>query len=160
MWARIAGGIAAWAALAIATAALASAPVAVLLPLIVLAAIFEAVYALHVGVERIGRYIHVFHEHGAGDAGRTGGAGWAGWEHLASAFGKPAGAATSDPLFCAMFFLAALANALPALMLNPLREELIFVGGAHVLFVIRLLAARHAARNQRAIDQARFEQLR
>ena len=152
-----AGGIAAWAALAIATAALASAPVAVLLPLIVLASIFEAVYALHVGVERIGRYIHVFHEgsDGPGEAGRPGG-----WEHVAAAFGKPAGAATSDALFCAMFIVAAVANVLPALMLNPLREELIFVGGAHVLFVIRLLAARHAARNQRAIDQARFEELK
>jgi hypothetical protein len=60
-----AGGLAAWAAASIATAALASTPVAVLLPLLVLAAAFEAVFALHVGVERIGRYLQVFHE-GAG----------------------------------------------------------------------------------------------
>jgi hypothetical protein len=146
-----AGGIAIWAALAIATAALASAPVAVVLPLVVLAAIFEAVFALHVGVERIGRYIHVFHEQRAGGAG---------WEDAASAFGKPAGAATTDALFCVIFFIAAIANALPALMLNPVREELIFVAGAHVLFVIRILVARQAARNQRAIDQARFQQLK
>jgi hypothetical protein len=162
-------GIAAWAALTLATAALASAPIAVLLPLVVLAGIFEAVFALHVGVERIGRYLHVFHEGQTGQAGQAGqaggaggagGAGAAGWEHLAAAFGKPVGAATSNPLFCVIFFLAALANALPALMLNPLREELIFVAGAHALFVLRLLAARHTARNQRAIDQARFEQLK
>src|SRR5881397_3911173 len=57
-----AGGIAAWAAAAIAMAALASSPVATLLPLLVLAAMFEEVFALHVGVERIGRYLQVFHE--------------------------------------------------------------------------------------------------
>ena len=37
----------------------------------VLAAIFEAVFALHVGVERIGRYIQVFHE-GSGGSGASG----------------------------------------------------------------------------------------
>jgi hypothetical protein len=153
-------GIVAWAALAVATAALAPAPIAVLLPLIVLAATFEAVFALHVGVERIGRYIHVFHEDEGEVAGPAGQAGSVGWEHAAVAFGRPAGAATSDPLFCAIFLLAAIANALPALMLNPVREELIFVAGAHALFVLRLFAARHAASNQRAIDQARFEQLK
>jgi hypothetical protein len=153
-----AGGIAAWAALTLATAALASAPVAVLLPLVVLAAIFESVYTLHVGVERIGRYIHVFHEHEAGQAGEAGRA--VGWEHVASAFGRPAGAATSDALFCVIFFLAALMNLVPALTLNPVREELIFVGGAHALFALRLVVARQAASRQRAIDQARFEQLK
>ena len=55
-------GVAAWAAAAIATAALASTPVAALLPLLVLAAAFEGVFALHVGVERIGRYLQVFYE--------------------------------------------------------------------------------------------------
>src|SRR4051812_38040687 len=52
-----AGGIVAWGAVATATAALASTPVSTLLPLVVLAAIFEAVFALHVGVERVGRYL-------------------------------------------------------------------------------------------------------
>ena len=37
-------------------------PIATLLPLLVLASMFEAVFALHVGVERIGRYLQVFHE--------------------------------------------------------------------------------------------------
>ena len=109
---------------------------------------------------RIGRYIHVFHEGpgGPGEAGRPGGS--AGWERIVAAFGRPTGAAMSDALFCVMFVLAALANALPALMLNPVREELVFVAGAHVLFVIRILVARQAARNQRAIDQARFQELK
>src|SRR5712692_11822960 len=55
-------GLVGWAGLVIATAALAALPVATLLPLLVLAVVFEAVVALHTGVERIGRYIQVFFE--------------------------------------------------------------------------------------------------
>ena len=143
-----AGGIAAWAAATIATAALASTPVAALLPLLVLAAAFEGVFALHVGVERIGRYLQVFHE-GAG-----------GWEHAAMAFGRPKGAASTDALFTVIFTLAALFNVMPALILAPERVELVFVGGAHALFVLRLLVARHAAGTQRAIDLERFQQMK
>src|SRR4051812_48252260 len=58
----LAAGMAAWGAIAVATAAVASSPVATLLPLVVLAAVFEAIFALHIGVERIGRYLQVFHE--------------------------------------------------------------------------------------------------
>ena len=156
------GGIAAWAAAVIATAALASAPVAMLLPLIVLAAAFEAVFALHVGVERIGRYIQVFHESvrpdGSG-SGASDGRGPDGWEQAAMAFGRPKGAASADALFTVIFFLAALFNLVPALILDPQRAELIFIGGAHALFVLRLLVARRAARTQRAIDLERFQKL-
>jgi hypothetical protein len=159
------GGIAAWAAATIATAALASTPVATLLPLLLLAAVFEAVFALHVGVERIGRYIQVFHEgNGAGGVSGSGGAGGLGgsdgWEHAAMAFGRPAGAATSDALFTVPFLLAALLNAAPALITNPARVELVFIGGAHALFVLRLIVARQAAGRQRAIDLERFQQLK
>ena len=146
-----AGGVAAWAAATIATAALASTPVATLLPLLLLAAVFEAVFALHVGVERIGRYIQVFYE--ADEAGAR-------WEHAAMAFGRPAGAATSDALFTVPFLLAALFNAAPALIMDPARVELVVVGGAHALFVLRLLVARQAAGKQRAIDLERFQQLK
>lgn len=160
-----AGGIAAWAAAAIATAVLAPAPVATLLPLLVLASVFEAIFALHVAVERIGRYIQVFHEtRGAGESGGTGGAGGTsesgGWEHAAMAFGRPAGAATNDALFTVPFLLAALLNIAQAMLLAPTRVELVFVGGAHALFVLRLIVARRAAAKQRAIDLARFTQLR
>ena len=48
-------GFAAWAALVLTTATLATFPVATLLPLLFLALVFEAVFALHTGVERIGR---------------------------------------------------------------------------------------------------------
>jgi hypothetical protein len=145
-----AGGFAAWGAMTLATTALASTPLATLLPLLVLAALFEAIYALHVGVERIGRYIQVFHEQ---ETDR-------GWEHAAMAFGTPKGAATVDALFSWMFALATVFNAAPALLLNPTIEEIVFVGGAHALFALRLFIARQAGLRQRAIDLERFAQLK
>jgi hypothetical protein len=63
-----------------------------------LAAGFEAVFALHVGVERIGRYLQVFHE----DAG-----GPPAWERHAMAFGPPSAGGRVDPLFSGLFAAAA-----------------------------------------------------
>ena len=147
-----AGGIVAWAAATIATAALASTPLATLLPLLVLASVFEAVFALHVGVERIGRYLQVFHETAAPALpALPDPPGLPAWEHTAMAFGRPAGAVTSDALFVVPFLVAALCNVAPALIVDPARVELIFIGGAHALFVLRLLVARQAASRQRAI---------
>jgi hypothetical protein len=148
VWVFVAG-TAAWAALTVSVAALPSPPVATLLPLLVLAAAFEGVFALHVGVERVGRYIQVFFE----EDGR-------GWEHAAMAFGRPRASATTDALFTVPFLLAALFNMAPALIAQPTGPELVFVGGAHALFVLRLVVARVAASKQRAIDLARFEELR
>jgi hypothetical protein len=168
-----AGGIVAWAAAAVATAALASTPLATLLPLLVLASVFEAVFALHIGVERIGRYLQVFYEtdlpapparpaQPASPAPHSPPAlpALPAWEHTAMAFGRPAGAVTSNALFVVPFLLAALCNVAPALIVDPARVELIFIGGAQALFVLRLLVARQAASRQRAIDLARFQQLK
>ena len=58
-----------WAATAVATAAAITVAVSTLVPLLVLAAGFEAIFALHINVERIGRYLQVFHEQEA--AGST-----------------------------------------------------------------------------------------
>lgn len=141
-----AAGIAIWAALTVATAATSAPPVATLIPLVVLAASFEAVFALHVGVERVGRYLDArFNDE---------------WERAAMAFGRPAGAATVDPLFTAIFLLSAGCNILPALIAAPTTPELIFVGGGHALFLLRVLVARQAATRQRAIDLQRFQQLK
>jgi hypothetical protein len=160
-------GVAAWTAATIATAALASSPVASLLPLLLLACVFEAIFALHVGVERIGRYLQVFYETPVGDGLKavrydkdSDGNRCPRWEHAAMAFGRPPGAASVDALFTVPFLLAAIFNTAPALLLNPVRTELIFVGGAHVLFALRLVVARTAAGRQRAIDLARFQQLK
>ena len=75
-------------------------------------------------------------------------------------FGRPAGAAAIDALFTVPFLLAAIFNIAPAMLLNPIQAELIFVGGAHALFVLRVIVARQAAAKQRGIDLARFKQLK
>jgi len=139
-------GLAAWAGLVAANTALSSPPVASIVPLVVLATAFECVFALHIGVERIGRYLQVFHEDQ--------------WEQTAMAFGRPAGAVRLDALFSVPFALAALINMMPALIQAPTTEELVFVGGAHALFVVRIVAARMAARKQREIELRRFQELR
>src|SRR5882672_9445188 len=141
-----AGGIAAWGALAIATAALASTPLATLLPLLVLAGAFEAVFALHVGVERIGRYLQVFYDDR--------------WEHAAMAFGAPLAGTGTDPLFILFFGLATICNFAPVLLAAPVPVELAVIGGAHALFLGRLVVARRAAGRQRAADLERFRSIK
>jgi hypothetical protein len=141
----------AWAALAIATEAAAAWPIATLVPLLVLAVGFETGFALHTGVERIGRYIQVFFESEDTDRG---------WEHRIMSYGDAAGAPTSDPLLALHFWIAAVFNFVPVLLANPAPSEWTVVGGLHVLLVARVAAARRQARRQRAIDLARFRQLK
>ena len=139
-------GISIWAALTVATAALLAPPVATLLPLLALAAAFEAVYALHVGVERVGRYLEVFFDDS--------------WEKAAMAFGRPAGAAKIDPLFAIVFATAALFNLAPLLIAQPTAPEVVFVGGGHALFAVRIVFAKLTVSKQREIDRQRFLALR
>ncbi len=80
-----------WAGAALATFAVVTLSIGAVLPLLVLAAGFEAIYALHINVERIGRYIQVFHE----DAG--------GWEHVALTFGQRFPGRGPDALFSNLF---------------------------------------------------------
>ena len=143
-------GMAAWAAVLVATVALAAPPAGMLIPLVVLASTFEAVFGLHVGVERIGRYIQVFYEE----------EGTPGWETVAMTFGRPAGGIRTDALFSVPFGLAGAMNIVPGLLVGPTREELVFLAGAHALFLLRLVAARAGAGRQRAIDLERFRNMK
>jgi hypothetical protein len=146
----ITAGLAVWSAEAIATAVLGAPPAVSLIPLFLLAATFESAFALHVGVERIGRYIQVFHETDAAPA----------WEAAAMAFGRPPRGTATDPLAAALFAIAAVLNFGPVLFVIPVPIELIVIGGAHALFLARLAAARAGAARQRAADLARFREMR
>jgi hypothetical protein len=148
VWVFLAG-LVGWGALTIATASLAALPVATFLPLLILAITFEAVFSLHVGVERIGRYIQVFLE----DDGN-------GWEHVAMALGPPLKGTSSDPLFTAYFILATLLNVVPAILAQPVPLEVAVVAGVHLIFIVRVLMAKHVASRQRAADLARFTELK
>ena len=146
-------GLALWVGLVLGTAATMSVPVAMLLPLLVLAGLFESVFALHTGVERIGRYLQVFYEENDEAPTRR-------WEQTAMAFGRAAAAGTPDPLFAWFFLLASLGNFAAATLPGLVPAEWTIIGAAHLLFVVRVALARRRAASQRASDQARFAQMR
>src|ERR1700730_11787007 len=134
-------GLTAWAGLTIATAALATLPVATLLPLLILATAFEVVFSLHTGVERIGRYLQVFFEE---EESR-------GWEHVAMAYGGTFGGG-GDPIFASFFQIAAIVNFIPAVFANPMPIEWGVVGSIQLFFVGRGGPARCHRAPQRALD--------
>jgi hypothetical protein len=139
-------GLAVWAGLVLTAVALATPPVATLIPLLVLAGTFEGVFALHTSVERIGRYLLVFHNDR--------------WELTAGTFGRPRGSAAIDPLFTVPFITAAVVNLTPLLLTTPILQELVLVAAAHGALVIRVLTARALAARQRAVDSERFSALK
>jgi hypothetical protein len=140
-------GILVWSVSLIATLFLQTPPAALLVPLLALAATFEGVLALHVGVERIGRYLLVFHDDD--------------WERAAGAFGKPTGSIGVDPLFTTFFLLAALVTLMPLVAVAGLRtEELAGLGVAEAAFFARVVAAKIACGRQRAVDTERFDYLK
>src|SRR5690242_12594692 len=136
----------AWATLALIVLTFAEAPVASLLPLAVLIGGFEAIHALHVGAERIGRYLQVYYE-GAPEPPR--------WETTAMAVGPALPGGGIDPLFSVVFISAALANLIPAFTPGPTRPELAVLLPLHAAFIIRIVRARGAAARQRAIEIGR-----
>ena len=138
-----------WAGTAVATAAVITVAVSTLVPLLILVAGFEAIFSLHVNVERIGRYLQVFHERSA-DKG--------GWEGVAMRFGEQFPGTGPDPLFSRHFLLATSVNFLPA-ALGGDAPELVLIAILHVIFVNRIRLARAFAATQRARDLERFETL-
>ncbi len=148
----------AWAALALGWS---SAPVFALFPLLVLAAGFEVIFATHVGVERIGRYIQVFYE--ASD-------GLPRWEHTAMEIGGRAAAGSGiDPLFSGVFIIATFLNLIPIglatvdegpRLLGGVSLELVVFGLLHLAFIGRVLIAKRYADGQRAKDLDLFRNVR
>lgn len=115
----------------------------IVVPLVVLAGGWEAVYALHVGVERIGRYLQVAYEGPDGPL----------WESTAMRLGPGLPGGGVDPLFTRAFALAAAANLLPAVPRTAGQVFWFLIALAiHGVFVARLLRARRAAARQRALD--------
>lgn len=141
----------AWAALGLLVLLFAAVPVAALFTLLVLVGGFEAVHALHVGVERIGRFLQVYYEH-ASDGPR--------WETSVTLVGPSLPGGGIDPLFTFVFAAAAVLNQLLVLLQNPSRIELIAIGALHLAFVLRLVRARGAAARQRAVELESFKAVR
>jgi hypothetical protein len=132
-----------WALVAGTLTVLGSNPAASLFPLVVLSGGFEAIHAMHVGVERIGRYIQVFYEGAPG--GPT-------WETTAMAVGPALPGGGIDPLFTVIFAIATVLNLVPAMVPSPTRLELFVIASMHLALLVRLARARGAATRQRAVD--------
>ncbi len=143
-------GLAVWGALALASSVIAL-PALTLLPLLVLAASFEVVFTLHTGVERVGRYLQVFYE----APGET-----AAWEQVAMAYGRTFGGGGIDALFSPIFAVATLLNFVPVALSGSVAIDWTIVGAVHMLFIVRVWAAKRQAAGQRALDLERFTRLK
>lgn len=139
-----------WAGTTIAAAGVITVAISTLLPLLVLAAGFEAIFALHMNAERIGRYLQVFHADADG----------AEWEQVAMAYGERFPTSAPDPLFGRLFVLAISVNFLPAALNFEFIAELILLAIPHFVLINRIRVARIAAAGQRAEDLRRFSDLR
>ncbi len=138
-----------WAALALIELTFAEAPVASLYPLAVLVGGFEAIHALHAGVERIGRYLQVYYE--GAEAGPR-------WETTAMAVGPALPGGGIDPLFTLVFASATFVNMIPELALQsrPTSMEMGVIGVLLLAVVIIIVRARGAAARQRAVELESF----
>jgi hypothetical protein len=132
-----------WALVAVLLLLFGELPAAVIFPLAVLVGGFEAIHALHVGAERIGRYLQVYYED-VPDAPR--------WETTAMAVGPALPGGGIDPLFSVVFIAATLANLVPAFTPGPTRPELAVLLPLHFAFIVRIVRARGAAARQRAVE--------
>jgi len=135
--------VVAWGALASVQGLFADLPLLALIPLVVLGCGFEAVWGLHVGVERIGRFIQVTYESAQDGAS---------WETTAmrASPGLPGGGA--DPLFTVVFAAATLVNLGVAFVAQPTPLEAVLLFGCHAALWLRLARARILAGRQRRAD--------
>jgi hypothetical protein len=141
----------AWAATSLVVLLFNDLPILSLFPLAVLVGGFEAIHALHVGVERIGRYVQVFYE--AGTALPR-------WETTAMSVGPALPGGGVDPLFTVVFLTSAVLNLLSALLPRPTAIEAAAVMVLHAAFAFRVVRAYGAATKQRAVELESYRALR
>jgi hypothetical protein len=144
-------GLVGWAGLLIGVLIALPYPIASLIPLLVLVSTFEVIRPLHVGAERIGRYLQVFYEEAAACDAVT-----PAWERTAMALGATVPGAAGHPLFLPLFALATLLNLLAVLLPDPLPAEWIPLALPHAAFLVWLVLADRAMRTQRTRELARY----
>jgi hypothetical protein len=149
-------GVSTWAAVLTVILAWLSNPMASVVPLLLLLATFEVVRTLHLGVERIGRYLQVFFEEGR-DSAPTGPPAW---EHAAMQFGPSIPGAGGHPLFLPIFVLADLVNFLAVLFPGPVTVELTTLSVPHAALLIWMLYCDRGMRRQRPAELARFRAIK
>jgi hypothetical protein len=139
-----------WAAITVFHQGPGNSLVAPLLSLAVLAAGFESVHALHVGTERIGRYLQVYYEESLNGPR---------WESTAMLVGPALPGGGIDPLFSGVFLGSALLNLLAARPSPAEPAAFAAVVAAHLAFAFRIVRARLAATRQRAVELESFKAL-
>ena len=147
------GGLGSWAVVLAAVLVWLPVPLAATLPLLMLAGTFEAVRVLHLGVERIGRYLQVFYEESAG-------AGPPAWERTAMDFGPSLPGAGGHPFFLPLFAMATVVNGLAVILPGPILVEAITLAVPHLAFVLWMLYCDRGMRRQRASDLARYREMK
>lgn len=142
-----------WAAIALALRHWDESAVCSLVPLVVLIVGFELAFALHVGVERIGRYVAVFYE-GPPQAPK--------WETAIAAFGRsPAAKATRTHVLLTGEFIVAAGLNLVVLVVAVRPDAYvsslsIVLAVIHVGFIARVVLALRQAVRQREADTGAF----
>jgi hypothetical protein len=147
-------GLAAWALTLVAILAWLPNPIAGSIPLLLLMTTFEVNRMLHVGVERIGRYLQVFYEDPV-----VAGTDSPAWESTAMRFGSAVPGAGGHPLLVPMFLLATLVNFLTVVLPGPLPLELGVMAMPHLAFVVWMVYCDRGMRKQRTADLARYREL-
>jgi hypothetical protein len=143
-------GILGWAALATTVILRGDgSPVTFVFPLLVLTATFEAVHALHAGVERVGRYLQLRYEAPSGPR----------WESTAMAVGPALPGGGVDPLFTMVFVAATLANMTAVALATAAPLPIVAHAVLHALLLVRVARARRAAARQRAVELARMSEV-
>jgi len=147
----------AWAAILTTLCVVTVVPTFILVPLVVLAAGFELNLAIHVGVERVGRYLQLKYERNPESA--------AGWEHAVMKLQVPKGGV--DALFLVLFLSALALTFVVALWLaaavteageiGAIRAETLVVAVLHAIVAARWLQAAKYAKSQRARELPAFE---
>lgn len=112
---------------------------------------FETIHALHVGVERIGRYLQVYFPGEETDA-------W--WEAAAMTVGPALPGGGVDPLFSGVFLATTITNLIAAAIVGGRPMLLGVLILLHGCFVLRVLRARRAATRQRTIELESFRAVR
>lgn len=144
-------GLLGWAALWMAGFVLLSDVRVTAVSLAVLWAAFEILRPLHIGAERLGRYLQVFYE----VPGQL-----PAWEHTAMALGPAVPGAAGHPLYVPLFVGATLLNATALWVDGPLTFEGALMLGPHLALLWWLWRADRAMRVQRVDDLARLQALR
>jgi hypothetical protein len=148
-------GLAAWAAILVALLAWLPNPIAGSIPLVLLVATFEVNRMLHLGVERIGRYLQVFYEDRA-EQPITAPA----WETAAMRLGPTLPGAGGHPLLLPIFLIATLINYLAVVLPGPLPIELGVMAVPHLAFGAWIVWTNRGMRRQRARELTLFQELK